>query len=126
MLIRNLRGGRRLAALAIFAVVALSAFGFAEANTFNGGSDAGKAGDGAGVISGYNITNISYALDANNPNSITGVAFTLDGTPTTVRAWIGAVAATSCSGPGSNWTCTFAAGTVATQSAVSLRVAAAD
>jgi len=33
MIIRNLRSGRRLAVLAIFAIVAVSASGFAAANT---------------------------------------------------------------------------------------------
>ena len=124
MFIRNLRSGRRLAALAIFSVIAVSAFGFAEANTFNGGTDAGRAGDGSGTISGYNVTNIRYNLNEANPSNLDSVTFDLDASATNVKARVNAGTWATCTGgPTTDWTCNVG-GTVA--SATSLQVVAAD
>lgn len=77
MIIRNLKSRRRLAALAVFAIVALSAFGFAAANTV----PASKAGDGAGAITGYAVSNVHYNLNATDPRNIDSVTFHLDSAP---------------------------------------------
>lgn len=126
MIIRNLRSGRRLAVLAVFAIVAMSAFGFAANNTFNGGTDAGRAGDGTGTIAGYDVTNIHYVFDANNPAEIDEVHFTLDAAAATVRAAINGTNSSSCTNTGgNNWECTMPAG-VTVSGATELRVVAAD
>lgn len=126
MIIRNLRSGRRLAVLAVFAMVAVSAFGFAATNTLNGGTDAGRAGDGTGVIGGYDVTNIHYVFDANNPAEIDEVHFTLDAVAANVRAAINGTNSTSCDNPaGNDWECTMPGG-VGVSGATELRVVAAD
>jgi len=79
MIIRNLRSPRRLAVMAIFSVVAVSAFGFAAANTV----PASHAGDGNGAITGYAVSNISYTLDSGDPSTIDSVDFTLAPTDAT-------------------------------------------
>ncbi len=48
-MIKSMKSPRRLAAVAVFAIVAMSAFGFAATNTFPGDN---LAGDGSGDISG--------------------------------------------------------------------------
>ncbi|RLT42368.1 MAG: hypothetical protein DWI57_05680 [Chloroflexi bacterium] len=52
-------------------VLSATAYAFAAANTV----DASRAGDGAGVISGYNITSIVYTHVSGNPTKIASVAF---------------------------------------------------
>ncbi|MEO8541880.1 MAG: hypothetical protein ABI577_19225, partial [bacterium] len=79
-MVRKLKSPRRLAALAIFAVVAMSAFGFAAANTFPSG--AGTAGDGQAGVSGGAVTNVQYAVSG---TTITGVEFDYSTTAANVR-----------------------------------------
>ena len=52
-------------------VAAASIYGFAATNTV---PDSG-AGDGAGIISGYTISDIVYTLNSSNPRNIDAVAF---------------------------------------------------
>ena len=65
-------------------VVALTALGaiFATqgltASNLVGGS---KAGDGSGVISGYDVSSIHYGLNGTDPSKIDSVTFTLDIAP---------------------------------------------
>lgn len=121
MIIRNLRSGRRLAVLAVFAIVAVSAFGFAAQNTVGDS----RAGDGTGDILPYDVTNIHYTLNTPNPATIATVSFDLDYTATTVAASIGSSTATCAAGVGYDWTCTF--GTPpSVELAVLLRVVAAQ
>ena len=56
-------------------VLAAVAYGFAAANTVANSS----AGDGAGTVSGYDITNIHYTLDTTDPTDIDGVSFDMTG-----------------------------------------------
>jgi hypothetical protein len=106
--------------MAIFAVVAVSAFGFAAANTV----PASNAGDGSGAINGYTVSAISYSLDGTNPSLLDSVDFTL--APTTATSvevqingnWY------SCTA-GANPSCNIG-GAETVLSAVSLRVVAAD
>lgn len=74
MVIRNLRSGRRLTVLALFAILAMSAFGFAASNTVPDSN----AGDGDGDISGYIITNITYELSDTTIGAVDNVSFDLD------------------------------------------------
>jgi hypothetical protein len=72
MIHRYVRSPRRLIVVAAFAIVALSAFGFAASNTI---ADGGNAGDGDATISGFTITNISYDVNNTNPTVIDTVTF---------------------------------------------------
>jgi TRAP-type C4-dicarboxylate transport system substrate-binding protein len=60
-------------------VLAAATYAFAAANTV----PASKAGDGNGVISGYTVSAIHYALNGTNPTTIDTVTFTLDVAPVT-------------------------------------------
>ncbi|GAB4329919.1 MAG: hypothetical protein Kow0010_14620 [Dehalococcoidia bacterium] len=64
---------RRLAVLGLFAVLAVSAFGFAAANTGPGTTQAGESDE---TISGYDISGVQYNLDPANPQQIESVTFT--------------------------------------------------
>ena len=68
---------RRIAGIALLSIVALSAFGFAAANTV----PASQAGDGNGAVSGYTISNVHYTLNAANPRNIDKVTFKLNVAP---------------------------------------------
>ena len=66
----------------LLAVIALTVLGvfvsaFAATNTV----PATKAGDGAGVISGYTVTNVKYTLNGTNPRNIDDVRFDLNTAP---------------------------------------------
>jgi hypothetical protein len=117
---------RRLVLVALLAfVLGTTGFAYAAGITFNGASNAGAAGEGAGTISGYSVTNIKYTLNTDDPSKITGVQFSLTpNTATTAQAKITGMA---------SWaTCTLASGTWSCPvngvalSATELKVAAAD
>ncbi len=117
---------RRLALVALLAfVLGTTAFAYAANITFNGATNAGLAGEGSGVISGYNVTNIKYTLDNNDPATITGVEFALNpNTATTVKAKIGDAAAWgTCTYVSPKWQCTVSGDA---KQATELKVAAAD
>jgi len=122
----NRQRKRRIAIVALLAfVLGTTAFAYAASITFNGAGNAGAAGQGSGTISGYNVTNIHYTLDTNDPSNITGVTFSLaPNTATTVKAKLNGTGAwVACTGGTSPWSCPV---TGDAQSAVSLQVAAAD
>ena len=73
-MVKKLKSPRRLAALAIFAIVAMSAFGFAAGNSFTGQN---RAGNGSDTISGFNISNVHYSLDPGDGDLIDEVSFDL-------------------------------------------------
>jgi hypothetical protein len=54
-------------------VLALAAYAYTAANTV----PATAAGTGAGAISGYTVSGVSYTLNASAPTSIDAVSFTL-------------------------------------------------
>ena len=117
---------RRTLLVALLAfVVAAYALAFTATITFNGATDAGAAGAGSGTISGFNVTQIRYTLDATTPTNLSGVVFKLDKAATTVRAKVNGMAAyATCTGGTAaltDWTCALS-GTVA--SATSLDVVA--
>ncbi|HET6602439.1 MAG TPA: hypothetical protein VFG57_10760 [Gaiella sp.] len=114
---------RRLVLVALLAfVLGTTAFAYAANITFSGG--AGRAGEGTGTISGYDVTNVKYTLDTSDPANITGVEFTLSpNTATKAQAKIGAGAWATCVKGATTWTCPVSGGA---QAAVELKVAAAD
>ena len=117
---------RRIIVLALLAfVLGTTAFAYAAGLTFNGGTDAGRAGAGTGTISGYDVSSISYTLDDSNPAQITGVEFALSpDTATTAEAKITGMSTwASCTDGGTTWSCPV---TGDAQAAVQLTVAAAD
>jgi hypothetical protein len=63
-----------------------------------------KAGDGAGAITGYTVTNVQYQLDAADASLIESVSFTLDAAATSVRAKVVAASTTytTCTNTGGN------------------------
>lgn len=126
MIIRNLRSGRRLAVLAVFAIVAVSAFGFAATNTV----PASKAGDGEGAVSGYTVTNVHYGLNATDPSLVDTVTFDVDAAPpagSTLKVQLVDATGTwySCSAAGTAVTCTVSPG-LAVTAVDQLRFVAAD
>lgn len=98
------RRARFLTAAVLVAVVAFAVYGFTAANTV----PATKAGDGAGAITGYTVSSISYTLDATDPSNLDQVDFDLDAAAGTVEIklvstgsdWYG------CADQGGNsWSC---------------------
>lgn len=80
-----------------------------------------RAGDGTGVISGYNVSNIHYTTlgdwqPGNGNNHISAVSFALDhaATPSNVRALVsdvnGGHVYYKCSESANLWTCNFTGG----------------
>ena len=123
-----LRNLKVLSIVVVVIVLAVSAYAFAAANTV----PATKAGDGAGAISGYTVTNVAYNLNATDPTALDSVDFTLSAAATQVQ--IKLVAAGSdwyvCDdgvSSGINWTCDTTVGTQATMGTVDeLKVVAAS
>lgn len=113
-------------------VVAIIAFVFASVTYAFAASNTGipdqKAGDGAGAVSGYTITNVAYTLDGTNPQLIASVAFNLSADAATVKVrlvstgvWYNCIVTHSSPWP---VTCNTTSATVA--SADELRIVAAD
>ena len=72
----------RLGAVLLLAVAVMAAaYGFAATNTV---PDT-RAGDGAGTISGYAVSNVAYTLNASNPQQLDKVEFDLDAAASTVK-----------------------------------------
>ena len=100
------RRRRRRTILIVLAAAGLSLFTFAftAANIVPGS----KAGDGAGTITGYTVSNVQYTLDATKPANIESVAFALDSAAGTVKAKLIAASGTytDCANTGgNNWSC---------------------
>jgi len=68
---------RLVFAMLSLTIMAAAVYGFAAANTV----PTSKAGDGAGVVSGYTVSSIHYNLNATNPRNIDSVTFNLDTAP---------------------------------------------
>jgi hypothetical protein len=72
----------RLGAVLLLAVAVMAAaYGFAATNTV---PDT-RAGDGAGNINGYIVSNVTYTLNASNPQQLDKVEFDLDAAASTVK-----------------------------------------
>lgn len=99
---------RNIVLVAFVALLSVAGYGFAAANTvgING------AGDGAGTVSGFNSSAITYALNSTNPANIDSVSFTLTpvaatGAPNSVKVKLVSGGSTwfNCSLSASTWTC---------------------
>ena len=125
MIIHNLRSGRRLAVLAVFAIVAVSAFGFAASNTVNDS----RAGDGAGTVLGYTVSNIEYTLNDADPSLLDAVDFDLNNNAGTDNAAVQFNSAGNwydCTGGPTSFSCDVSSGNVTVASVSGLRVVAAE
>ncbi len=123
-MVKKLKNPRRLAALAIFAVVAMSAFGFAAQNNFQGQN---RAGNGSDNISGFNISNIHYSLQNNNGTYLDGVSFDLNQPASEVQVRLDGGAWIVCGGSAgvtNTVSCNIPADTVTAFAAASLEVSA--
>lgn len=63
---------------AVAGVMALAGTAYTNANTF---ATEPKAGSGAQSISGYEVSDVHYDLNATDPQNIDSIDFTLDGQP---------------------------------------------
>ena len=114
---------RSIIIILVVLVFTSTAYALAAGNTFSDVTN--QAGDGADTISGYDVSNVAYTLDTNNPANVTKVTFTLDAFATTVKVSLKGEALQSCSlVSGNDWSCTIS-GVTATE-ANSLRVSAAQ
>jgi hypothetical protein len=79
----------------------IGGYAFTASNTV----PATKAGDGAGAISGFTLSNVKYTLNSTNARNIDAVAFDVDVAPA-----VGATMTIKLVAAGSTWyTCTNAA-----------------
>lgn len=98
------RRRRMILVLVAAAALALATYAFTAANIV----PASKAGDGAGAITGYTVSNIAYQLDGTVPSNIESVSFDLDAVAGTVKAKLVAASGTytNCTNTGGNsWSC---------------------
>jgi hypothetical protein len=82
MSITRRKKGRIIAAFAVALLLGGAAYAFTAANTV----PPTKAGDGSGTISGYDVTGVSYNLDAVDPALISSYEFDLDAAAGEVKA----------------------------------------
>ena len=104
-------------------VMGLAATAFAAANTV----PASKAGDGAGVISGYTVSNVKHNLNGSNPGNIDSVTFDLDSAPpggSTMKIKLVSGGSTwyTCTNSGVSLTCATTSPQATTAAADELRV----
>ena len=72
------RGRRFLGAAALIALLMFAGSAYTNANTF---ATEPKAGAGSQAITGYDISNVHYDLNASDPQNIDSIDFELDGQP---------------------------------------------
>lgn len=118
----NSRTFRSIIILIVALVFASTAYALAANNTF---TDSGKAGDGTSAITGFEITDVSYNLDATDPSYVASVDLVFDEAPGELVVTIDGNTGT-CSGAGTTRNCTFPANTVSALGAAELRVIAAE
>ncbi|HUV16312.1 MAG TPA: hypothetical protein VMW28_07105 [Pelolinea sp.] len=110
-------------AIGIFAI-ATAIYSFAASNTV----PSTYLGEGAGTISGYIVSNITYVLNSSNPSNLDEVQFTLDNSASTVK--IKLVAAGSdfydCALNAGTWECPTTSPQATVVSADELRVIASE
>jgi hypothetical protein len=101
------RGMRRVVGLlAVAGMLGTASYALTASNTF--ASSTNQSGQGAQTISGFAVSNVSYTLDAVNPENLSAVDFDLDGAASDVRAKVRTAATTysTCSNTaGNHWTC---------------------
>lgn len=106
-------------------VISVAAYAFAAANTV----PATKAGSGAGVISGYTVSNIVYNLNASDPTILDSVNFTLSAAAGTVKIKLIAAGSTwySCTVvTGNDFTCATTATSLSVSTIDELAVVATE
>ncbi len=122
-----LRKRFRLAALLVLAMVlAVATYGFAAANNV---PDT-KAGEGEGVISGYDVISVDYVLDPSDPTSFDSVSFDLQAAASSVYAGLEGSTTTywaSCTNSsGTVWTCDLSGSSVSVLDSAVLHVSSTD
>ena len=130
MFLKNLFQPKYLALLLILIILGSAAYGLAAANVV---PETG-AGEGSGTVSGYTISNVTYALLTTDPTKVESVSIdvaptTTAGVPATVRISVDSgVTWISCTGPTTNtWLCAFGTGSEPAISTIaSLEVIAMD
>ena len=110
-----LRNFKILFVVFVIAIISVSAYAFAAANTV----PATKAGDGLGVVSGYTVTSVAYTLNGTDPSTLDSVSFDLGAAATQVKVQL--VATT-----GSWYACTLTAGTTWSCDTTGLTVSTID
>ena len=112
-------------AAALAAVLGIATYAFTASNTV----PATSAGQGSATISGYNVSNVVYNLNATNPSQLDSVSFSLspqarNPAATTVQVQLVTGGSwTSCSVASGTWTCAPSGG-VAVSAANELNVVA--
>ncbi|NWG35169.1 MAG: hypothetical protein HXY42_12055 [Chloroflexi bacterium] len=105
-------------------VFATAAFAFAATNTVPGT----YAGEGAGTVSGYTVTNVVYNLNATNASNIDSVSFTLNAAASTVKVRLVTTGSFyNCTNTsGFNWNCNTTSPQATVAAADELRVIASE
>ena len=91
-----------VAAVAIALAIGGGAYAFTASNTV----PATTAGAGTGVVSGYTITNLHYALNATTPANIDSLTFTISPVVPSTSTGKVIISATLSTGGPSVYTCT--------------------
>lgn len=110
-------------AIGIFAI-ATAVYSFAASNTV----PSTYLGEGAGTITGYTVSNISYVLNLSNPSNLDEVHFTLDNAAITVKIKLVATGSDfyDCSLNAGTWECPTTSPQATAASADELRVIASE
>ncbi|MDX9865161.1 MAG: hypothetical protein RBT34_10185 [Anaerolineaceae bacterium] len=120
-----MKKSHRLSGIILIALIlTVATFAFAAANNV----PTSNAGDGDEVISGYEITNVHYALNTTNPDTIQTVTFDISpdtATDIQIKLVDGGIWIDACSNVSGAVTCNVA-GAVTALDADLLRVVAAD
>ena len=115
---------RSFGMLILALILAASVYGFANTNTV----EATSAGDGAALISGYDIVSVSYSIFADSdPSDIDAVSFDLQASVASV--WVSLDNGsnwTDCTGSISGTTVSNCGMSVLVTAATQLRIVAAD
>ncbi len=99
-----------LSLISLSLVIAAATYGFAEASTI---PSAGILSVDYGVKSAYQVSQVSYTLDVDNPAAFTAVDFDIDQSGVAVMAGVSiaekgqVIWADKCEKAGTSWTCTF-------------------
>ena len=119
---------RKLSGLALVEILAMVGYGYAASNTV----PASNAGDGAGLVSGFDVSNIHYGLDSSDPTELASISFDISpampaGGAIRVSVDDGSswLPAGDCGASGTDVTCTIS-GAVTVTSVTQLRVVAAQ
>ena len=85
---KKFRGRAILGGAVVAGSIGLAGLAFTASNTV----PASKAGDGAGVVTGYVVSSIHYSLNASDPTKADSIGFVLDSTPiagSTIKTKVG-------------------------------------